>query len=246
MTTDYIKTVQTRLTRKGIRLSKSQIREIYNNVVVASLAPTEDELNVVMVQLESQYQAPCHEANSSDLEIAKPQITEITPETNPDVWETLQPPTAQPTPTHQEESSQMTPAQAPAQPSNSSLSTSNHSALSKPSENNLAITQQQIQEAVEQQFGKENVETKTAILNHIAGDTFTTAQELQIALSKLRQMRLDVLMKLIKDHNQASASDENLLKQALQSATASRQQESEDFFGSFESQLQQMRAAFGL
>jgi 3'-phosphoadenosine 5'-phosphosulfate sulfotransferase len=84
-------------------------------------------------------------------------------------------------------------------------------------------TQQQIQEAVEQQFGRENIETKTAILNYVAQDTFSTAQELQTALSKLRQMRLDILMKLINDHNSQSSSDEDLLKNALLTATANRQ-----------------------
>jgi YesN/AraC family two-component response regulator len=222
MATDYIKTVQTRLTRKGTRLSKSQIREVYNQVVVAPLAPTEDELLSVMEQLEKQYQAPSHES-ASDLALAE-----------------------QSSPIEQQESQPMTTAQPTAQPSTSTLATSQRSTLSQPSNSNLGITQQQIQEAVEQQFGKENIETKTAILNYVAQDTFATAQELQTALNKLRQMRLDILMKLIADHNQASSSDEDLLKQALQSATTNRQRETEDFFGNFENQLQQMRAAFGI
>ncbi len=140
----------------------------------------------------------------------------------------------------------MTPAQPPAQPSNSTLATSSRSGQSLTSQVNLGITQEQIQQAVEQQFGKENVETKQAILNYVAQDTFATAQELQAALSKLRQMRLDILMKLIADHNKASSSDESLLKSALLQASASRQRESADFFGSFESQLTEMRAAFGI
>jgi hypothetical protein len=110
----------------------------------------------------------------------------------------------------------------------------------------LSVTQQQIQEAVEQQFGRENVETKTAILNYVAQDTFSTAQELQTALSKLRHTRLDILMKLIADHNQASGEDENLLKKALLQASASRHQETADFFDSFDNQLIQMRASFGI
>ncbi len=226
----FIKRLQTRASRKGISVSKSQVRDIYTQVVVEPESPTDEEMVFIIEQLETQYQAPSYEANSGDLEIAKPQITEITPESNPEVWETLQPPTEQPTP----------------QPSNSSLATSSRSAISQASSGNLGITQQQIQEAVEQQFGKENVETKTAILNYVAQDTFATAQELQTALSKLRQMRLDILMKLISDHNQASGKDEDLLKNALLAATANRQRETEDFFGSFESQLKEMRAAFGI
>jgi hypothetical protein len=228
MATDYIKTVQTRLTRKGTRLSKSQIREVYNQIVEAPLAPTEDELTVVMEQLEKQYQAPSHEPTtdlttteeSTAVQQQEEEIQSMTPE---------QPP-----------------AQSTAQPSNSTLATSNRSSQSLTSEVCLGITQQQIQEAVEQQFGKENVETKQAILNYVAQDTFATATELQAALSKLRQMRLDILMKLIADHNQASSSDENLLKAALLKASTSRQQETTDFFDSFDSQLAQMRAAFGI
>jgi hypothetical protein len=59
-------------------------------------------------------------------------------------------------------------------------------------------------------------------------------------------MRLDILMKLIADHNQASGEDEKLLKSALSQATANRQRETEDFFDSFESHLMQVRANFGI
>jgi hypothetical protein len=222
MATDYIKTVQTRLTRKGTRLSKSQIREVYNQVVAAPLAPTEDELTFVMEQLEKQYQAPSHESENQLVS------------------------TAESAPIQQQEIEPMTPAQPTAQPSNSTLATSSRSTLSQASSANLTITQQQIQEAVEQQFGRENIETKTAILNYVAQDTFSTAQELQTALGKLRQMRLDILMKLIADHNSQASTDEDLLKNALLTATANRQRETEDFFGSFENQLLEMRAAFGV
>jgi hypothetical protein len=240
----FIKRLQTRASRKGISVSKSQVREVYTQVVVEPDSPTDEEILSVIEQLEAQYKAPSYEASGDELTTPQPQITEITPETNPEIWETLQPPTEQPTP--QQEPQQMTPAQPTAQPSNSTLATSSHSGIAQASSGSLSLTQQQIQEAVEQQFGKENVETKTAILNYVAQDTFSTAQELQTALSKLRQMRLDILMKLIADHNQASGKDEDLLKNALLTATANRQRETEDFFGSFENQLLQMRATFGV
>jgi len=218
----FIKRLQTRASRKGISVSKSQVREVYTQVVVEPDSPTDEEILSVIDQLEKQYQAPSHEPDN--------QLTT----------------TEQATPTPQKEPQQMTPAQPTAQPSNSTLATSSRSMLSQTSSGNLSVTQQQIQEAVEQQFGRENVETKTAILNYVAQDTFATAQELQTALSKLRQMRLDILMKLIADHNSQSSSDEDLLKSALQNATANRQRETEDFFGSFENQLLQMRATFGV
>jgi len=240
----FIKRLQTRASRKGISVSKSQVREVYTQVVVTPDSPTDEEILSVIEQLEAQYKAPSYEASGDELTIPQPQITEITPESNPELWETLQPPTEQPTP--QQEPQQMTPAQPTAQPLNSTLATSSRSDIAQASSGNLSITQQQIQEAVEQQFGRENVETKTAILNYVAQDTFSTAQELQTALSKLRQMKLDILMKLIADHNSQSSSDEDLLKNALLTATANRQRETEDFFGSFENQLLEMRATFGV
>jgi plasmid stability protein len=219
----FIKRLQTRASRKGISVSKSQVRDIYTQVVTEPESPSEEEMSAVIQQLETQFLAPSHQP-TNDL---------ATTEESAPIQQ-------------QEELQQMTSVQSTAQPSNSTLATSSRSSLTQASSANLGITQQQIQEAVEQQFGKENVETKTAILNYVAQDTFATATELQSALSKLRQMRLDILMKLIADHNQASSSDESLLKTALLQASASRQQETADFFDSFESQLIQMRASFGI
>lgn len=218
----FIKRLQTRASRKGISVSKSQVREVYTQVVVEPEAPTDEEILSVIDQLEAQYLAPSH---GSENQLAT---------------------TEESAPIQQQETEPMTSAQPTAQHSNSTLATSSRSTLSQTSSANLSVTQQQIQEAVEQQFGRENVETKTAILNYVAQDTFSTAQELQQALGKLRQMRLDILMKLIADHNSQSSSDEDLLKSALQNATANRQRETEDFFGSFENQLLQMRATFGV
>jgi hypothetical protein len=218
----FIKRLQTRASRKGISVSKSQVREVYTQVVVEPESPTDEEIVFVIEQLEKQYLAPSHEP---DNQLAT---------------------TTESIPAPQEEPQEMTPAQPTAQPSNSTLATSSRSDIAQASSGNLSITQQQIQEAVEQQFGRENVETKTAILNYVAQDTFATAQELQTALAKLRQMRLDILMKLIADHNSQSSSDEDLLKSALIQASANRQRETEDFFGSFENQLLQMRATFGV
>lgn len=226
----FIKRLQTRASRKGISVSKSQVREVYTQVVTAPECPSEEDMISVIERLEEQFKAPAQEPESNQITV--PESTESIEQ-----------------PTHfqqQEEPQEMTPAQPTAQPSDSALATSNRSTLTNVSEGTTGITQQQIQEAVEQQFGKESIETKTAILNYVAQDTFSTAKELQTSLGKLRQMKLDILMKVISDHNKASSDDESLLKNALLNATAQRQRETEDFFGSFENQLLEMRAAFGV
>jgi plasmid stability protein len=219
----YIKRLQTRASRKGISVSKSQVREVYQNVVATPENPSEEEMSAVIEALETQYQVPAYETDNS-------QLTTIE--------QTLPVPTEEP-----QQMIQSTPAEKTPK---GNLTTSNSSTLSLPSEASTAITQQQIKEAVEMQFGRENVETKTAILNYIAQDTFATATELQQALGKLRQMRLDILLKLISDHNQQSSGDDNLIKVALLQASASRQQETSDFFASFDKRLTEMRASFGV
>ena len=237
----YIKRLQTRVSRKGISVTKQQVREVYTEVVSSPESPTEDEMASVIERLETQFQAPSYQAGTTDKQLTV--VESSTP------IEQEQSVTEQPSLTQQEEPQEMTqptPAQPAQELTESALTTSNRSSQSLTPQVNLGITEQQIQEAVEQQFGKENVETKTAILNYVAQDTFTTAQELQTTLGKLRQMKLDILMKLISDHNQQSASDEDLLKTALINATASRREETEVFFAGFETQLSQMRASFGI
>lgn len=229
----YIKRLQTRASRQGMRASKAIIRELYTKFVSDPKSPTEVELALVLGELLKQ---------PTGLAITQPETIEITPESHPETWEKLQP--ADQT---SEENSEESEAIAP-QPEESALATTGET---KPislgdSPSNLPITQSQIQTAVEQHFGKESNETKAAILSYVAQDTFSTATELQQALAKLRQMKLDILMRVVSDHNKASNSDQSSIKDALIKATEQRQQESEAFFAQFESQLEGMRAAFGL
>ena len=219
----FVKRIQTRVSRKGISLSKSQIREVYSQVVATPEDPSEEDLTAVIEALEAQYQAPSHEPDNNQLTVTE---------------QALPIPTQEP-----KEMTQSVPAQ---EASKSPLATSTPSSISLPSEASTAITQQEIQKAVEQQFGKENFETKQAILNYVAQDVFSTATELQNSLAKLRGMKLDILLKLINDHNQAAVGDDNLIKVALLQASNARQQESSDFFGSFDKRLTEMRASFGV
>lgn len=216
----FIKRIQTRLSRQDVRVTRAQVREVYKSVVVDIDNPSDEELDTVGSRLASIYGADDYSQN----ELA------TTEQASP----------AQ----YQEQSQGMAQDHTPS--SNGALATATRGGIQQATKGELGVTQQQIQQAVESQFGRENQETKQAILNYVAQDTFSTAQELQRALAKLRDMRLDILMKLINDHNAASSEDENLLKTALVNATAQRQRETEDFFGDFETQMRDMRAAFGI
>lgn len=224
----YIKRLQTRASKQGVKVSKDQVRAIYPNCVADPSNPTEVEMALALGEI-IRIHSP------KDLAIAEPETIEITPESNPDAWENLQP---------VEETVEETEAIAP-QSEQSALTTTTET---KPATltDSPALSQQQIQSAVEQHFGKESAEIRGAILNYVAKDSFKTATELQSALAQLRQMNLDILMKIVLDHNQQSSEDRSRIQEALLNATQQREAESNDFFSQFENQLQGMRAAFGL
>lgn len=223
----YIKRLQTRASKQGVKVSKDQVRAIYPNCVADPSNPTEVEMALALGEI-IRIHSP------KDLTIAEPETIEITA-SNPDIWEKLQP---------AEETVEKAEAIAP-QPEKSALTTTGET---KPATltDSPALSQQQIQSAVEQHFGKESAEIRGAILNYVAKDSFKTATELQTALAQLRQMKLDILMKIILDHNQQSSEDRSRIQDALLNATQQREVESKDFFSQFENQLQGMRAAFGL
>lgn len=226
----YIKRLQSRASKQNVKVTKDQVRTIYRDCVKDLENPTEVEMGLALGEIIRRH-------SPKDLTIAEPETIEITAESNPDIWEKLQP-----TEETVEETSAIAPQSDETSPS--ALATKPNSSLTQQEATNL--TQREIQSAVEQHFGRESQETKSAILNYIAKDTFTTATELRAALSRLREMKLEILMKVVTDYNQESSADQNRIQDALAKASQQRQEESSDFLAKFETQLQGMRAAFGL
>ena len=105
----FIKRLQTRASRKGVSVSKSQVREIYQSVVASPESPTDEEISTIIEQLENQYKAPSFE-QSSELSA-----------------------TEESAPIQQQETEEMTPAQPTAQPSSSTLATSSRSDITQAS-----------------------------------------------------------------------------------------------------------------
>lgn len=218
--TKYAKQIQSRASAKGYRISLADARDYYVSMVVnQGEKPTEEEFSKILKVVADN----------------RPSVNSLTVSTSQQVTNNQE----------NQEMSSMTPVQSSEVPNNTSGMIHQNTAPQVP-QSQLAVTHNDIQLAVEQQFGSENQATKQAILNYVAQDTFSTAQELQAALAKLRTMRLDILYKLISDFNIASKSDESLLKTALSNASVKRQQETADFFDSFENQLAMMRNTFGL
>jgi hypothetical protein len=105
----YIKQIQTRMNRqlksREQSVTKQQVRDVYSVVVKDSDKPTDVEMSVVTEKLAQQISLQDSQQEtldngqltvSADTKIEKPEIIEITPEENPDIWETLEPKVEQP------------------------------------------------------------------------------------------------------------------------------------------------------
>ena len=109
----YIKQIQTRMNRqlnnRGQSVTKQQVRDVYSQVVKKPDKPTDLEMSRV-TELLAKRLSSLRDASrtqeeviengqliiSASTEKQEPTTIEITPENNPDIWETLQPPTEQP------------------------------------------------------------------------------------------------------------------------------------------------------
>lgn len=237
--TDFAKRLQSRATRLQVKRTLQQCREALALHAADPTCPTEVEMDsaltaLTVVEINQQ---------STELAIADSQALEIPGEQTEDAWEDQPLDMDIQLTGHNEQVLNV--EDSPGEQS-SALTTAQPSELSAPASPTAAITQDQIQAAVEQQFGKESAQVRDAIVNHVARNVFETAHDLQVALEKLRQMELDILMKLVMDHNQASQSNEQMFQTALNNFDQKRQEERQDFFNRFQAQMSQGRAAFNL
>lgn len=104
----------------------------------------------------------------------------------------------------------------------------------------------EIYQAVQQEFASESLQMQGEIVRYLSDQTFNNAIELREKLTELRKFRIDVLRKLINDHNQQSNQDLHSLKQALSLGSVRATEESVSLANDFLSDLQTKRAVFGL
>jgi hypothetical protein len=104
----YIKQIQTRMNRllsnRGQSVTKQQVRDVYSQIVKTPDKPTAIEMSRVVEILAKQLsEATIEQENVENTTLSnleplivqnqEPATLEITSENNPDLWETLQPPT---------------------------------------------------------------------------------------------------------------------------------------------------------
>lgn len=178
----FIKRIQSRLSYQKISVSKSVVRETYESIVKNPVSPTEAEISQVIEALKTQAETP----ETSQLAMTKQSETiEITPQSHPDIWETLQPPTEQPE-TNTLDSS---PEQTTLAKTETNLPTNN-------------ITQQQLLNQIEEKFQNYPLDIKKQLTDYAGQNTFKNLEEAQTFLEQLRSMEFTLMMQLLADHNQ--------------------------------------------
>jgi|GEM_PF-1549462 len=241
----FIKRLQTRASRKGIKVTMQQCREVYQAVVGDWENPLEEEMNAALEKLEPQLNPTPEEpttealvvATEEPIEIEQPQIIEITPENNPDIWETLQPPAKEPVQDPQPE-----PAESLAIASPQPQATENEFSLvpSQASSQQLttgSIPQGQVEGMVSQAFASQSQGFKDQVTEYALQHSFEDVRQVQDFLEQLRTMEFDLLIRTLQDHFSRRDSMLNVFNNVLTGQAKSDEAKRQDFFGRFNNQI---------
>ncbi len=234
----YIKQIQTRMNRRlksrGQSVTKQQVRDVYSAVVKNLDKPTDVEMSVVIEKLAQQVSSQEETLDNGQLtvsantEIEKPETIEITSESHPDIWETLEPPAEQPEPQEN----------APAEQLNEAL------ALTNVEENNPAqqsssgiIPQNEVKGMVSQVFAGQPQEFKDQISEYAMQHSFENVRQVQEFLEQLRGMEFNLLVNTLQDHFKRRGSMLTVLNEVITSQKQKDKESSQGFFNSFQSRL---------
>ncbi|HEY9652069.1 MAG TPA: hypothetical protein V6C95_15495 [Coleofasciculaceae cyanobacterium] len=177
----FVKRLQTRANRKGLSVTKQQVRDVYEVVVKDIGNPTDEEMNLVIQKLESQVQTEVNQpVEMSDLAIAQPQVSENLL-TNESIAKAL------------------TPLEENTLDSSTEQTTLTKTETNLPTNN---ITQQQLLNQIEEKFQNYPLDIKKQLTDYAGQNTFKNLEEAQIFLEQLRSMEFRLMMQLLADHNQ--------------------------------------------
>lgn len=220
----FIKRIQTRASRKGISVSKQQVRDAYQVVVEDWENPTEQEIISVIENLEAQTVAV------SDLTIPQPEIIEVTPQD--DIWENLEPPVEQ-----NQAQEAIAPVNSPVNDQKAPLATTQPSNLPT----STGLTTDQLQSQIEEKFKGYPLDIKKQITDYAAQNTFSNLNQAQDFLEQLRSMEFTLMMQLLTDHNSKRQNLASILNQELDKLNGRDAAQQNDFFLSSQNHLEHMK-----
>lgn len=222
----YIKRIQTRVRRQGRKVTKQDCRDVYQQVVNSLESPTDTEINTVVETL-LQENHP----------ISSPETLDITPDTHPDIWQTLSPPNP--------ESARISylggdkaegKEQGGKEEGNNNCvgelgitSPEEHQSIQQSSQPGT-IAQSDIQSLVSETFANQPQEVKDQITTFAAQHSFENIRQVQDFLDQLRSMEFSLLVKTLQDHFNRRGMMLSTLNDLLLNQQEKDQQERERFF----------------
>jgi hypothetical protein len=235
----YVKQIQTRMNRRlkgrGLSVTKDQVRQVYTTICKDVDCPTDVEMSRTIELLAQQFSVQEETivdvpsvgqlVIGGEVEIEKPETIEITPESNPDIWEILQPPATE---------------QAPQEETNNSI---------VPAENNLPTQQQpqasasglipqgEVAGMVSQAFANQPQGFKDQVTEYAMTHTFENVRQVQEFLEQLRGMEFNLLVNTLQDHFARRGSMLTVLNDVLTGQKAKDDEASQAFFANFNSRL---------
>jgi len=219
----YIKRIQTRVRRQGRKVTKQDCRDVYQQVVNTLESPTETEINTVVETLLQEKQP-----------ISSPETLDITPETHPDIWQTLSP--------LDENKAEGRGQKAEGKEEGGKEEGNNNCVgeldITSPEEHQSiqqssqpgTIAQSDIQSLVSQTFANQPQEVKDQITTFAAQHSFDNIRQVQDFLDQLRSMEFSLLVKTLQDHFNRRGMMLSTLNDLLLNQQEKDQQERERFF----------------
>jgi hypothetical protein len=234
----FVKRIQSRLSYQGFSVSKQQCRNAYKTVVKNPSFPTDEEMNTVVEQLKAPFISQ-EETTNEDHPISSPETLDITPETHPDIWQTLSPPNPESALEDKAEGRGQKAegkAEGCKEEGNNNCvgelgitSQEEHQSIQQLSQPGT-IAQSDIQSLVSETFANQPQEVKDQITTFAAQHSFDNIRQVQDFLDQLRSMEFSLLVKTLQDHFNRRGMMLSTLNNLLLNQQEKDQQERERFF----------------
>lgn len=186
--------------------------------ITASCQQTSNNDELVLIEEVSQDNTDSP-STEEELAIAPPNIIEITPDSNPDIWETLQPPAAPPSELPGEEASLVKTDEKP---------TTSAGGI---------IPQDEVKGMVAQTFAGQPQEFTDQVTEYALQHSFENVRQIQDFLEQLRGMEFNLLVKTLEDHFTRRGSMLTVLNEVLTSQQQKDRENRDSFFDSFQTRL---------
>lgn len=242
---DYIKQIQTKVNReirktnKEWGVSKSQVRENFEQLGIDTDSPTQDEMERIFSEMVNQFTSP--ETNSDSSDEAALLVADNEPQLVVHTEEDVQPSEEEiaPITTDQQEPAN---EQGQEEENNSIVPTANNLPSQQPQSGASGlIPQSEVAGLVNQAFNDQPPQLQQQITEYAMQRTFTNVREVQDFLEQMRSMEFDLMVKTLQDHFNRRGNMLSILGDVLKQQSQQDEQNRSDFFGKFQTQMSQFQ-----